>query len=93
MISILELHSSGRHVIYTDGAFWNKSSHGSYSFTVFHHNTWTDFFGWCHAGSSFDAEITALEEAIQWACIQKIDDPFFLVDNKAALSSFLDTWV
>ncbi|KAF8703069.1 hypothetical protein AX14_014235 [Amanita brunnescens Koide BX004] len=90
---ISALHSSGQHVIYTDGAFWNKSSRGSYSFTVFHNGLWSDFSGWCPAGSSFDAEIVALEEAVQWACVQKIDKPVFFVDNKAVLSSFLDTQV
>ena len=93
MVSISALHSSGQHVIYTDGAFWNKSSRSSYSFTIFHNNTWSDFSGWCPAGSSFDTKVVALEEAIQWACIQKLDNPIFFVDNKAVLTSFLDTCV
>ena len=46
--------------------------------------------GWCPAGSSFDAEIAALEEAIQWAVIHRIRDPIFFVDNKSVLTSFLD---
>ncbi|KAF8643277.1 hypothetical protein AX14_009581, partial [Amanita brunnescens Koide BX004] len=91
--SIALLHSSGRTVIYTDGAYWNKTARGAYSFTVFNDGLWQDFSGWCPAGSSFDAEIVAIEEAVQWACVQKIDDPIFFIDNKAALSSFLDTRV
>ncbi|KAF8669597.1 hypothetical protein AX14_005999 [Amanita brunnescens Koide BX004] len=92
-VTISALHSSGRPVIYTDGAFWNKTARGSFSFTCFHRGAWHDFYNWCPAGSSFDFEIAAIEQAIQWACIQKLDDPVFLIDNKAALSSFLDTRV
>ncbi|KAF8712420.1 hypothetical protein AX14_013115 [Amanita brunnescens Koide BX004] len=91
--SILTLHSSGRHVIYTDGAYWNKNARGAHSFTAFHGGTWQDFSGWCPAGSSFDSEIVAIETAIQWACIQRLPDPVFFVDNKAALTTFLDTRV
>ena len=91
--SIAQLHSSNRTIIYTDGAHWNKTARGAYSFTVFHNNHWQDFFGWCPAGSSFDAEIVAIEEAVQWACVQLINNPIFFIDNKAALSSFLDTRV
>ena len=91
--SISSLHSAGQPVLYTDGAFWNKTARGSYSFTCFHNGTWQDFFGWCPAGSSFDAEIVAVETAIQWACIQRLVDPIIFVDNKAALNSFLDTRV
>ncbi|KAF8645583.1 hypothetical protein AX14_009207 [Amanita brunnescens Koide BX004] len=89
--SISVLHSSGRPVIYTDGAFWNKTARGSFSFTCYHQGIWHNFFNWCPAGSSFDSEIAAIEQAIQWACIQKLVDPVFLIDNKAALTSFFDT--
>ena len=34
--SIALLHSSDQLIIYTDGAYWNKSAHGAYSFTVYH---------------------------------------------------------
>ena len=91
--SISSLHSSGRHVIYTNGAYWNKSARGAHSFTAFHGGTWQDFSGWCPAGSSFDSEIVAIETAIQWACIQQLPDPVFFVDNKAALTTFTDTRV
>ena len=77
--------------IYTDGAFWNKTTHGAYSFTCYRNGTWSNFFSWCPAGSSFDTEIVAIEEAVQWACIQNLDGPLFFIDNKAALSSFLNT--
>ena len=87
---ILTLEQDGRHLLFTDGAYWNKSSRGSYAFTVYHQSTWHDSFGWCPAGSSFDAEIAALEEAIAWATTNKIADPIFFIDNKAVLKSFLD---
>ena len=58
--SISLLHLSGRPVIYTDGAYWNKSARGAFSFTCFHQGVWTDKTGWCLAGSSFDAEIVAI---------------------------------
>ncbi|KAF8685346.1 hypothetical protein AX14_004030 [Amanita brunnescens Koide BX004] len=90
-VSISALHSSGRPVIYTDGAYWNKTARGAFSFTCYHQGTWHDFFNWCPAGSSFDSEITAIEQAIQWACVRELVNPIFLIDNKAALTSFLDT--
>ncbi|KAF8700287.1 hypothetical protein AX14_000808 [Amanita brunnescens Koide BX004] len=70
--SISTLHSSGRPVLYTDGAYWNKSARGAHSFTCFHNGTWQDFSNWCPAGSSFDAEVVAIEVAIQWACTHNL---------------------
>ena len=92
-ITISVLHSSGRPIIYTDGAFWNKTACSTFSFTCYHQGTWHDFFNWCPAGSSFDAEIAAIEQAIQWACIKKLVDPMFFINNKAVLVSFLHTWI
>ena len=89
--SISTLHSSGRPILYTDGAYWNNSARGAHLFTCFHNGTWQDFSNWCPAGSSFDAEVVAIEVAIQWACTQRLVDPVFFVDNKAVLTSFLDT--
>ena len=91
--SVTLLHSSDRPLIFTDGAYWNQSARGTYSFTVYHRGSWLDFFNWCPAGSSFDAEIAAIEEAVQWSCINHLSDPVFFIDNKAALGSFLDTRV
>ncbi|KAF8703925.1 hypothetical protein AX14_014100 [Amanita brunnescens Koide BX004] len=92
-VSISALHSSDRHVLYTDGAYWNKSARGAHSFTAFQGGTWQDFYGWCPAGSSFDSEIVAIETAIQWACVRRLNNPIFFIDNKAALTTFLDTRV
>ncbi|KAF8684340.1 hypothetical protein AX14_004144 [Amanita brunnescens Koide BX004] len=89
--SISILHSSGRPILYTDGAYWNSSARGAHSFTCFHNGTWQDFSNWCPAGSSFDAEVVAIEVAIQWACTQHLINPVFFINNKAALTSFLDT--
>lgn len=77
-------------MLFSDGAYWSKSSRAAYAFTAFHNNAWHDISGWCPAGSLYDAEIAALEEAIQWAIVKCIKDPIFFVDNKAVLTSFLN---
>ncbi|KAF8700601.1 hypothetical protein AX14_000647 [Amanita brunnescens Koide BX004] len=89
-VRIKSLVDSGRSLIFSDGAYWAKTSRASYAFTAFHQNSWHDSSGWCPAGSSFDAELAALEEAIQWAAIQRIPHPIFFIDNKAVLLSFLN---
>ena len=66
---------------------------GAQSFTAYHGGIWQDHSDWCPAGSSFDSEIVAVESAIQWACVCKLPNPIFFIDNKVALSSFLDTRV
>ncbi|KAF8695817.1 hypothetical protein AX14_001630 [Amanita brunnescens Koide BX004] len=68
-IKIKSLIENGRSLIFSDGAYWAKSSRAAYAFTAFHQNSWHDAHGWCLAGSSFDAELAALEEAIQWAVV------------------------
>ncbi|KAF8702623.1 hypothetical protein AX14_014398 [Amanita brunnescens Koide BX004] len=85
-----QLICDNRSIIFSDGAFWSKLSRASYAFTAHHNNSWHDTSGWRPAGSSFDAEITALEEAIQWAIVRCIPDPIFFIDNKSVLTSFLD---
>ena len=89
-LKINTLVNDNRSVIFSDGAYWSKSSRASYAFTVHHDSSWHDVSGWCPAGSSFDAEITALEEAIQWVTIRRIQDPIFFIDNKSVLTLFLD---
>ncbi|KAF8678982.1 hypothetical protein AX14_004665, partial [Amanita brunnescens Koide BX004] len=84
------LKLSNRTLIFTDGAFWAKTARASYAYTVFHNNSWHDFSFWCPAGSSYDSEIAALEDAIQWSINNQIEDPIFFTDNKAVLTSFLD---
>ena len=77
-------------LIFPDGAYWTRSSRASYAFTAFHASTWHDHYGWCPARSSFDSEIAALEEAIQWAVVQQVSDPIFFINNKLVLLSFLN---
>ncbi|KAF8707301.1 hypothetical protein AX14_013649 [Amanita brunnescens Koide BX004] len=84
------MDGDGRSLVYSDGAYWTKTSCTSYAFTAFHDGAWHDTLGWCPAGSSYDAELAALEEAIQWAIVRCIPDPIFLIDNKSVLLSFLD---
>ncbi|KAF8703921.1 hypothetical protein AX14_014102 [Amanita brunnescens Koide BX004] len=87
---IESLKRDNRSLIFTDGAYWSRSSRASYAFTAYHSSTWHDHYGWCTAGSSFDAEIAALEEAVQWAVTRQIPNPVFFIDNKSVLLSFLN---
>ena len=84
------LSRDNRTLIFSDGAYWTKSSRASYAFTTLHDSEWHDYYGWCPAGSSFDSEITALEEAIQWAIVRRVPNPIFFIDNKSVLLSFLN---
>ena len=77
-----------RTLIFTDGAYWTKSSRAAYAFTAFHNAEWHDVSWWCPASSSYDSELAALEEAIQWAVVNRVQDPIFFVDNKAVVTSF-----
>ncbi|KAF8718609.1 hypothetical protein AX14_011709, partial [Amanita brunnescens Koide BX004] len=83
------LIKDNRTLIFSDGAYWAKTSRASYAFTAFHASEWHDHYGWCPAGSSFDSEIAALEEAIQWAVVRRVPNPVFFIDNKSVLLSFL----
>ena len=87
---ITSLQAAGRSMIFSDSAYWSKLSRASYAFAAFHNSEWHDSFGWCPAGSSFDAELAAFEEALQWTITQNIHDPIFFIDNKSVLTSFLD---
>ena len=87
---IEDLKNNGHTLIFSDGTYWTKSSQASYAFTAYHASEWHDRFGWCPAGSSFDSEIAALEEAIQWAIVERVQDPVFFINNKSIILSFLD---
>ncbi|KAF8687864.1 hypothetical protein AX14_003632 [Amanita brunnescens Koide BX004] len=87
---IQDLQDSGRTLIFSDGAYWTKTSRAAYAFTAYHNGGWHDMSWWCPAGSSYDSEIAALEEAIQWAVLKQIPNPIFFIDNKAVITSFLD---
>ncbi|KAF8663360.1 hypothetical protein AX14_006991 [Amanita brunnescens Koide BX004] len=83
------LKANGHTLIFSDGAYWTRTSRASYAFTAFHEGKWHDTSWWCPAGSSYDSEIAALEEAIQWAITNHIKDPVFFIDNKSVITSFL----
>ena len=87
---IEDLKADGCTLVFTNGAYWAKSSRASYAFTVYNTHSWNDHYGWCPAGSSFDSELAALEEAVQWVVINNIQSPVFFVDSKSVLTSFLD---
>ncbi|KAF8686151.1 hypothetical protein AX14_003894 [Amanita brunnescens Koide BX004] len=87
---IEDLKADDRTLVFTDGAYWTKSSRAAYAFTVYNNHSWNDHYGWCPAGSSFDSELAALEEAVQWVVINNVKSPIFFVDNKSVLTSFLN---
>ncbi|KAF8658379.1 hypothetical protein AX14_007723 [Amanita brunnescens Koide BX004] len=87
---INSLQLSNRTLIFTDGAYWAKTARASYAYTAYHNGKWHDHTFWCPAGSSYDSELAALEEAVQWSIVNKVNDPVFFIDNKAVLTSFLD---
>ncbi|KAF8690259.1 hypothetical protein AX14_003041 [Amanita brunnescens Koide BX004] len=87
---IISLQLSNRTLIFTDGAYWAKTARAAYAFTVYRNGDWHDHTFWCPAGSSYDAELAALEEAVQWSIVNKVNDPVFFIDNKAVITSFLD---
>ena len=80
-------------VIYTDGAFHHSNFKAAFAYAA-HHNdtmTWLDRFGWCPAASSFDAELRAIESALEYATTQtSYRRAFLIIDNKAAATSLFN---
>ncbi|KAF8644731.1 hypothetical protein AX14_009358, partial [Amanita brunnescens Koide BX004] len=88
---IEKLHTKPRSVIiYTDGAFHHSDSRAAFAYTA-HHNdtlTWHDHYGWCPAASSFDAELRAIEAALEYATVKtSYEHVTLIIDNKAAATS------
>ncbi|KAF8673505.1 hypothetical protein AX14_005365 [Amanita brunnescens Koide BX004] len=46
---IEDLKTDGHTLVFTDGAYWAKSSRASYAFTVHDAHGWNDHYGWCPA--------------------------------------------
>ncbi|KAF8672147.1 hypothetical protein AX14_005608 [Amanita brunnescens Koide BX004] len=93
-IEIEQLHTEPDSVIvYTDGAFHHNNFKAAFAYTA-HHNdtlTWLDNFGWCPAASSFDAELRAVESALEYVTTQtSYRHAFLIIDNKAVATSLFN---
>ena len=93
-IEIEQLHTEPNSVvIYTDGAFHHSDFKAAFAYAA-HHNdtmTWIDHFGWCPAASSFDAELRAIESALEYVTTQtSYRRAFLIIDNKAAATSLFN---
>ena len=77
--------------VYTDGAYHHSDHKASFAFTIFQGTTWHDSYGWCPATSSFDAELRAIEAALEHVTTRSHHDHVTLViDNKAAANSLFN---
>ncbi|KAF8691630.1 hypothetical protein AX14_002741 [Amanita brunnescens Koide BX004] len=91
-IEIQQMHDKpGSVIIYTDGAFHHSNYKAAFAFTIFQNGTWRDQYDWCPAASSFDAELRAIETALEHV-VGKVpcDQITIFVDNKAAANSLFN---
>ncbi|KAF8653418.1 hypothetical protein AX14_008304 [Amanita brunnescens Koide BX004] len=80
-------------VIYTDGAYHHSNHRAAYAYTysIGNQGTWHESFGWCPAASSFDAEVRAIENALEHATTRTTYSKITLViDNKAAANALFN---
>ena len=95
---IMCTESTGAWMIYTDSSFWKEQHLGSQASVITQGGqVVTEYVEWVLAASSFDAEIAALESAIDWLCTHNdlVHTPivYLLIDNKGVIQSFLKTHV
>ncbi|KAF8678998.1 hypothetical protein AX14_004602 [Amanita brunnescens Koide BX004] len=79
--------------IYTDGAYHHSDHQAAYAFTYASNDreTWHKSFGWCPTALSFDAEIRAIEQALEHAITRTTYNKIALViDNKAAANALFN---
>ncbi|KAF8679006.1 hypothetical protein AX14_004598 [Amanita brunnescens Koide BX004] len=93
-VEIEQLHTEPDSiVVYTDGAFHHNNFKAAFAYAA-HHNdtlTWLDRFGWCPAASSFDAELRAIESALEYVTLQtSYTRVYLIIDNKAAATSLFN---
>ncbi|KAF8691572.1 hypothetical protein AX14_002779 [Amanita brunnescens Koide BX004] len=89
---IEQVHDKPESVtIYTDGAFHHSNYKVAFAFTIPQGNTWHDHYNWCPAASSFDAELRAIESALEYV-IGRVhrDHILIFIDNKAAANSLFN---
>ena len=91
-IEIQNMHDKPGNVIaYTDGAFHHSSYKAAFAFTVCQDGTWYNQYNWCPAVSSFDAELRAIESALEYVTSNiPCDHVTIFVDNKAAATSLFN---
>ena len=78
-------------MVYTDGAFHHSDYKAAFAFTILQDNTWYDHYDWCPAASSFDAELRAIESALEHVTEKTPHDHIILfIDNKAAANSLFN---
>ncbi|KAF8703073.1 hypothetical protein AX14_014239 [Amanita brunnescens Koide BX004] len=89
---IHQMHESPDGVIvYTDGAYHHRDHKASYAFTSFDSGSWHDHFGWCPAASSFDAEMCAIESALEYVTTRTAHThATLIIDNKAAANALFN---
>ncbi|KAF8665534.1 hypothetical protein AX14_006588, partial [Amanita brunnescens Koide BX004] len=91
---IEQLHTKPRSVtIYTDGAFHHSNFKAAFAYTAYHNDKrfWHDHYDWCPAASSFNAELRAIEAALEYAATRTSHTHVTLIiDNKAAATSLFN---
>ena len=89
---IQQKHSDPQCVIaYMDGTFHHSNYKAAFAFTIALDDSWHDHYGWCPAASSFDAELRAIEAALEHIITKTAHDCVFLfIDNKAAANSLFN---
>ncbi|KAF8661445.1 hypothetical protein AX14_007231 [Amanita brunnescens Koide BX004] len=74
-----------------DGAYHHSDHRAAYAFTYNNQDIWHNSFNWCPAASSFDAEIRAIECALEHATTRTTHSKVALViDNKAAANALFN---
>ncbi|KAF8625366.1 hypothetical protein AX14_011634, partial [Amanita brunnescens Koide BX004] len=78
-------------VIYTNGAFHHSDYKAAFAFTIVQDDSWYDQYDWCPAASSFDAELRAIEAALEYVTTRMAHSHIILfIDNKATANSLFD---
>ncbi|KAF8625017.1 hypothetical protein AX14_011680, partial [Amanita brunnescens Koide BX004] len=81
------LHNSQEFVAYTDGAYHHSDHCAAYAVCIYSNSQWSDTTDWCPAASSFDAEIRAIEKAIEIVTRSNTQCAYLFCDNKAAANA------
>ena len=91
-IEIEHMHTRPNSVtVYTDGAYHHSDHKAAFAFTIFQDTTWHDSHGWCPAASSFDAELCAIEAALEHVTTRSSQDHVtIIIDNKAAANALFN---
>ncbi|KAF8641508.1 hypothetical protein AX14_009881, partial [Amanita brunnescens Koide BX004] len=89
---IQQKHDDPQNVIvYTDGAFHHSNFKAAFAFTVSQNGSWYDHHDWCPAASSFDAELSAIEAALEYIITRTAHSRIIIfIDNKAAANSIFN---